>query len=131
MSNIYYFFFYSVAMFVKKINKNDSDYAFSSVVFISSCMICNVLSIVLLINKYQSAGLNPTLTSILIGLPLIALNWYLLMSNAKAETIVALYDEKYQNKSYSPLSLFFVILYIVFSYGSCIFIAYLLRNHLL
>lgn len=130
MSNIYYFFFYSVAMFVKKINKNDSDYAFSSVVFISSCMICNVLSIVLLINKYQSAGLNPTLTSILIGLPLIALNWYLLMSNAKAETIVALYDEKYQNKSYSPLSLFFVILYIVFSYGSCIFIAYLLRNHL-
>lgn len=131
MSNIYYFFFYSVAMFVKKINKNDSDYAFSSVVFISSCMICNVLSVVLLINKYQSAGLNPTLTSILIGLPLIALNWYLLMSNAKAETIVALYDEKYQNKSYSPLSLFFVILYIVFSYGSCIFIAYLLRNHLL
>lgn len=131
MSNIYYFFFYSVAMFVKKINKNDSDYAFSSVVFISSCMICNVLSIVLLINKYQSAGLNPTLTSILIGLPLIALNWYLLMSNAKADTIVALYDEKYQNKSYSPLSLFFVILYIVFSYGSCIFIAYLLRNHLL
>lgn len=130
MSNIYYFFFYSVAMFVKKINKNDSDYAFSSVVFISSCMICNVLSIVLLINKYQSAGLNPTLTSILIGLPLIALNWYLLMSNAKADTIVALYDEKYQNKSYSPLSLFFVILYIVFSYGSCIFIAYLLRNHL-
>jgi len=130
MSNIYYFFFYSVAMFVKKINKNDSDYAFSSVVFISSCMICNVLSVVLLINKYQSAGLNPTLTSILIGLPLIALNWYLLMSNAKADTIVALYDEKYQNKSYSPLSLFFVILYIVFSYGSCIFIAYLLRNHL-
>jgi len=117
-------------MFVKKINKNDSDYAFSSVVFISSCMICNVLSVVLLINKYQSAGLNPTLTSILIGLPLIALNWYLLMSNAKADTIVALYDEKYQNKSYSPLSLFFVILYIVFSYGSCIFIAYLLRNHL-
>jgi len=131
MNNVYYFFFYTVAKFVKRINKNDLDYAFSSVVFISSCMMCNVLSIVFLINKHQSTGLNSTLTSIFIGLPLIIANWYLLMSNARAEKIMEFYNKKYENRGYNIVGMFFIILYIILSYGACIYIAYLLRHHLL
>lgn len=131
MDNIYNFFFYLVAKVSHKINKQDKDFAFTAVVFVSLCMILNMLALSLLILNNNINSVRPRVLGILISLPLIGLNWYFLMSNGKSEKIMNYYNEKFENKNYNKLTIFLIVFYICFSLSSAIYIAFLVRNHIL
>ena len=118
-------------MFAKKINKRDNDFAFSSIAFMSVCLVCNVFAIAIILENLNIITINIKLASILVGISAIGINYFLLMRNNKSKEIIAYYDKEYESKKYSKWWVGFVIFYIIFSYAFCIYFAYLKRNQLL
>ena len=131
MDNIYNFFFYITAKVSQKINSKDKDFAFTAVVFVSLCMISNILALLFLFMNNDIKNLWSKMFAILITLPLVGLNWFFLMRNGKSENIISYYNEKYADIAYNKISLVLISLYIIFSFSSVFYLAYLLRNHLL
>ena len=130
MDNIYNFFFYIVANVIIKVNKQNADPAFSSIGFISMCFISNLMVLIFSVAKNSNVK-NSSLLGLLIAIPTILLNWFFLMRNGKSENIISYYNEKYADIAYNKISLVLISLYIIFSFSSVFYLAYLLRNHLL
>jgi hypothetical protein len=68
MNNFYYYFFYTVALFAKRVNKRDKDYSFSSLMFVSLCMGLNILSVIFLLKKFTSLLVNTKLIILIMAL---------------------------------------------------------------
>lgn len=58
---------------------------------------------------------------------IFGVNYLLLMKNGKDVRIIEYYDSKYENQKRSSWKNFFAITYVVFSYGVCIYAAYLTK----
>lgn len=130
LNNFYFFFFYVTSMFLKRLNKHNDKFILSSIAFVSSCLMLNFLSIVFILGTITKMPINPKLITIS-ALPILIMNYIFLTRSNTSQRIIAFYDKKYENKKYNPLSVVLIIGYIIFSYGSCISIAYLIRNHLI
>ncbi len=129
--NFYYYSFYFLAESIRKVNKNNKDYLFSGVAFLSMLMMLNTFTIIYLIFRYNVKAINPYLLSLCIAIPLLGLNYYFLLRNNRGKEIVELCKKnKTLIKTYY-LNLVMFILYVVVTFASTGYIAYLIRHHLL
>lgn len=127
MNNFYYYFFYSIAIFARRVNKRDRDFTFSSLIFVSLCIGLNFLGIIFIIDGFTSVSLNIKVSIIIMAAIVFGVNYLLLMKNGKDTKIIQFYDSKYENRKHNFWNVFFVIAYIIFSYGICIYAAYLTK----
>lgn len=128
MNNFYYYLFYSIAIFARKINKRDKDYTFSSLMFLSLCVGLNILSVIFLIDKFTSASLNIRISILLMVIIVFGANYLLLMRNGKDVKIIEFYEKKNDSRKSLFWKRFLVVIYILFSYGLCIYAAYVTKK---
>ncbi len=127
MNNFYYYFFYSIATFARRVNKRDGDFTFTSLIFVSLCIGLNLLAIIFIIDGFTSFSLNIKVSILIMAAIVFGVNYLLLMKNGKDSKIIQFYDSKYESRKHNFWNVFFVIVYIVFSYGICIYAAYLTK----
>ncbi len=128
MNNFYYYLFYCVAVFARKVNKKDSEYAFSSQMFLTLCMSLNLLSILFIVIKVISVKVNLTLYMIVILVITFTLNYFLIRRHQTYLKVISYFDNKYAGKKHKFCNVFFVIAYIVFSYCLAIYSGSLVRE---
>jgi len=128
MNNFYYYLFYAIASFARRVNKRDKDFTFSSLIFLSLCVGLNILSIIFIIDGLTSVSLNIKVSILVMAAIVFGINYLLLMKNDKDVKIIEYYDRKYENQKRSFWKNIFVITYVVFSYGLCIYAAYLTKT---
>lgn len=129
MNNFYYYLFYTIARFARRVNKRDKDFTFSSLIFLSLCIGLNVLSIIFITDSLTSVSLNIKVSILIMAAIIFGVNYLLLMKNGKDVKIIEFYDNKYKNRKHSFWNVFFVIGYVFFSYGICIYAAYLTKGN--
>jgi uncharacterized membrane protein YbhN (UPF0104 family) len=129
MNNFYYYLFYTIARFARRVNKRDKDFTFSSLIFLSLCVGLNILSIIFIVDRLTSVSLNIKVSILIMAAIVFGINYLLLMKNGKDVKIVEFYDNKYENRKHNFWNVFFVIGYVVFSYGICIYAAYLTKGN--
>lgn len=125
MGSIYYYTFYLLGKLSQGIRKDDKDFAFTALMLLSTPIFLNLLSLVILFGGvgYHESKQKIWLWSILLVLPVVWANYYLLMSNKKNEEIIAQFDEKYKDSKHNVLAILLVIFYFIFSIASCIYLA--------
>ena len=122
MDNFYYYFFYKLGNFFKWVNRRQKDiYRFSSYIFISVCQSLNVLSFLLYLNTKIWFHLN-SFTTYMITIPIIILNYFILMKNGKDKKIFDYYDKFYTNKRNNKFSSAIIILYVSLTFAICTFL---------
>ena len=132
MSNLYYHSFYLIVTFFRKIYKKEyEDPNFASVCVLSLCFASHIVIIMGIIGLPNIGQQAMKLYTALFILPVLCLNYYFLMHNNRADKILKYYDEKYKERNISIWTLILIIGYIIISFVSCGYLAYLLRNHLI
>jgi hypothetical protein len=127
MANPYHYLFYVIARFFKKINKVDKDALDSSSTFISMCFLFHVAAIWFFLSILKN--MRVTITGMLIAsVPIFFINYLFLTKNNRGEKIFDFYNEKFSNSRNKKLIVMAVVLYVVFSVGSAIFLAAIYRN---
>lgn len=129
MKNFYYYFFYTIANFARRVNKRDKDFSFSSLIFLSLCVGLNILSIIFLIDGFTSISININASILVMSAIVYGVNYLILMKNGKSIKIIEFYDRRFENHKPKLMSILLVICYIVFSYGICIYTAYLTKGN--
>lgn len=130
MGNVYFYSYFFLSSFIKVINKRNGDYRFSGMALLTMFMGFNVFTIISIIFKGKINTINPFLISILITLPLFAINYFFLIGNDKSEIIYTCFRKKWKTeKKKGIIYLIFFLLYAVISLISCGYIAYLIKNH--
>lgn len=111
MDNFYYLFFYKLCIFFKWINRRQKDiYRFSSYIFITLCESLNVLSFLVYLQSKIHFTLS-TITTYEMCIPLLLLNYFILMANGKDKKIFNYYEERYFEKSNNSISSIIVFTY--------------------
>ncbi len=129
MRNVYYYSFYLLASFSKKVNKSNSEYAFSGMAYLSLLMSFNLFTLFSPLRVYQIIKLKGSLLYIAFALGIMAINYYFLMANNKSEAIFKYYKEREtskKNKNKKPIIAFCI--YVVASLLLCGYTAYLVKN---
>ena len=121
MDNFYNYFFYIVATTYKKLNKYNELYSFSSTVFISVCFGINVMTIFFIVEKFNKIVILNTSYSLLIGLASLLIHCFYFLWKGKGKKIIVFYDEMYENKKFNPWSIAIIIVYIVATFGLCVY----------
>lgn len=128
MNNFYYYLFYTVAIFARRINKRDKDYTFSSLIFVSLCVGLNILSVIFLVDRFTPVSLDIKVSILIMAAVVFGVNYLLLMKNRKDVKIIEFYDKRRKSDKSTFLKRVFVISYIILSYGLCIYVAYLTKK---
>lgn len=125
MNNLYYYTFYLLYKFSRRIKKDDKSPAFTAVMLISTPMFLNLLSVIIFFGgfSYHEAKAKITLLCTFIVVPFVGLNYYFLMGNKKNEEIIAFFDEKYKYKKHNVGLTLLVVAYFIVSSVVCIYLA--------
>jgi hypothetical protein len=121
MANPYYYLFYLIARFFKRITKINQDAYESSSAIISMCFLFHVLAIWVLLYHLKNIKLT-TIGVIIALLPILFINFRFLTKNDKGEKLFNFYDGKFAASKNKTLIVTIALLYIVFSLGSAIYL---------
>jgi hypothetical protein len=122
MKKIYYFSFYFLYMFVKMLNKRNPDYSFSAIAYLSTFMMLNLMNILLYFLPKIIIEINPTLFAVIISLPILALNYYLLQFKNKDKQLIKTYNYEWQsNKKKNIKYLVAFLLYLTITIAFCFY----------
>lgn len=113
--------------FCKKIKPKDIDNASTALFVLSVPIVLNIFSVFTYFEKSLLTKSNTYLISILISVPMFAINYFNLYK--KSLEITSYYDEKYKNRPYNKTGILLLILYVIFSFAICGYLAYLKKNH--
>jgi hypothetical protein len=127
MRNCYYYSFFLLATFSKKVNKNNSEYAFSGMTYLSLLMSFNIFTLLSILELSLNIKFNGSLLYIATGLCIIGINYYLLIANDKSVAILNFYKKNW-NVHQNKQALVAFIVYVVVSIVLCVYSAYLIRN---
>jgi hypothetical protein len=125
MKNFYFYFFYLLTSFTKKINRRNFDPAFSGIAYLSVLMGFNLFTLLSFLELNNFIILKGKAVFICILLGVFAINYILLYK--RSDTIINFYTERrlsVQNKW--PLLMF--LLYVVISLLLVAYTSYLVRN---
>ena len=128
--NLYYYFFYVMAVFSRSVNKRDKDYAFKALAFVTVCTGLNILTIIFLLVdfRYNKAEINFICGLLMAGVFII--NYYILFHGGKGNEIITSFDKSETSKKWNRKRLAIVIAYIVLSFVTCGITAYLTKENL-
>lgn len=128
MKDFYYFGFYLLSMFSRRVNKGNSEYAFSGMACLSVLLWLNIYSLLLSpLRLFDIIKTKGNLFYIGTMLCLLMVNYYLLIANNKSEAIFNFYKEREASKHNKRAVIGFWI-YVIASLilGGCAI--YLVRN---
>lgn len=129
MIKVFYLYaFYRIDCFAKKVNKRDSDHAFTAVVAITLLVSMNFLTICFFLAGIFNFKLNSIVGPLLIAI-FGFFNYSMLMKNKKSEKIIKQFEEM-ETKRRRKFNLLF-ILYIIFTFFICGIMAYGAKHHLI
>lgn len=132
MKDLYYYSFYFLSIFSKALNKRNTDYAFSGVAFLTTFMGFNVFTIFFFFKKHRMIEINPYFLSIVIMLPLLAINYYCLISNNKSGKIIDEYKKRWHLRKKGDYTYLIILLvYIIASMSLCGYAVFLVKNDLM
>jgi hypothetical protein len=128
MKSFYYYSFYLLSMFSKRVNKRNSEYAFSGMACLSVLMWFNIYTLLLSpLRLFNIIKIKGSLFYIGIMLCVLVINYNLLIADNKSEGILNFYRERSaykQNKgSIIGLCVYIIVSLVLFGYT-----AYLARN---
>ncbi|PZX66074.1 hypothetical protein LX80_00574 [Hydrotalea sandarakina] len=125
MNNFYYYVFYLLVKIAKKINKRDLDPAFTGIIWISIPVILNVLSLFFYFTQGTSNDTEGEiyLYAAVITLPVLIMNYYILLHNEKSLKIIQYFDSLHLNKRICLIRIFIIIIYYIFSILLCLYLA--------
>lgn len=127
--NIYFEFFYLLSWTIHAINKRLRSYTFSGMVFLSMMILFNVITILDLI-RAKWITLNVGMILFITAIILI-INYYLLNYEEKDKSIMEHYSSIYREGKENKAIKWYLTVYVLISYASVIYTAYLVRHHLL
>lgn len=127
LDNTYFYVYYLSMRFCKKIKPKDIDNASTALFVLSVPFVLNIFSVFTYFEKSLLTKSNTYLISILIAVPMFAINYFILYK--KSLEITSYYDEKYKDRPYNKTGILLLILYVIFSFAICGYLAYLKRNH--
>ncbi len=123
MNNVYYYAFYILTKFFTRINKNDKDPAFTSLMILSTPTFLNLLSIIIAFNgisNHESQS-RVSIISFFTVLPIVGINYLILIFNKKREKIISFFDEQDKNPNYLKVAI--ISFYFILSFTLCIHLA--------
>ena len=127
--NIYYYTYYNMAIFAKKVRKDDDGYAFTGFFCLTLLIALNVVAILLVFLSKSVLEFNSIMAgSILVGIVGLV-NYFLLLHKKKYEAILEYYDKKFENNPQKTSHIILIIVYVVASYFSVFYIASIIRDH--
>lgn len=117
--------FYLLGRLVHKIRKDDEDFAFTALILISIPIGLNVLSVMMLLNgiEYRASKQTNFFLALFIFVPIVAINYFLLMRNNNHEKIMSYFREKYKDTNHSFLVILLIVIYIIASISLCVYLA--------
>ena len=101
VDNTYFNAYYLFMRFCKKIKPKDIDNAFTGLLVLSIPTLLNIFSVFTCLEKSLMTKSNTYLISILITVPVLAINYFILYK--KSPEITRYYDEKYKSTTLSVL----------------------------
>jgi hypothetical protein len=109
----------------KKINKRDLDPAFTGIIWISIPVILNVLSLFFYFTQGTSNDTEGEiyLYAAVITLPVLIMNYYILLHNEKSLKIIQYFDSLHLNNRICLIRIFIIITYYIFSILLCLYLA--------
>ena len=126
--NLYYYFFYKISKFIKKIGTKNNDYIESGCAFYSVCMMLNVLAALLIIAHYYKFSIPSTYLPIsIVAFPLWFINRIFLIKNENRVKIFSFFDN-YPNTNKLKKRNLILVLYICLSVAFPILLAYFHRQ---
>ena len=128
MGNFYYYTFYQICLFVKKVNKRDKDYMFTALIAFSLLLGMNILTIYFLIKKTYGIVLNVKIVPLIMMGAIYALNYFLLMRNDKGKEIINYYALEKGKKNTFPSRIILVILYVILTFVICGSVVYFTKH---
>ena len=131
VNNFYYYIFYRISLFTKKVNKKDNDYMFTALIALSVLFGMNVLTIYFLIKELYGIKLNIKIAPLIIMGAIYGLNYHLLMRDNMGAKIRDYFDSEHTNKKQSHQRTILLILYILLTFTICGVVAYITKYHLL
>jgi hypothetical protein len=127
MNSPYDFYFYIICKFARKVNRTNTLYYFSAVVFLSVCLGLNVITIFYFVEKVNKIIILNTFYSLLIGFAALAVNCYFFLWKHRYKKIIEFYDKVYENKKINVTNIFFVLMYIIITLFLCGYVGNLPR----
>lgn len=121
-NNLYYYFFYRISIFIKRIGRKDNDYIESGCAFFTTCMLLNVLAGLFYFEHYFLISfVGFRIFIILLALLIWYINRQLLIKGDQKSRIFYFYDNIDNRFNFKDILL---ILYVVFSFAIPIIIAH-------
>jgi glucan phosphoethanolaminetransferase (alkaline phosphatase superfamily) len=127
MDNFYYYFFYVISIFAKTINKKNKDYLGSAFFFVSLCIGLNILTLLFLIELKFKISATSKFFAILAEVIVLIFNYGILLKEGKGQKIFEHFDKKYKDNKKQFWKKFLALLYVLLTFGICIYIRTLLR----
>jgi|GEM_PF-6463016 len=128
MRNVYYYSFYLLSMFAKKVNKRNSEYAFSGMACLSVLIWFNIYTLLLSpLRLFNILKVKGSVFYIGVMLCVLITNYYLLIADNKSETIIHYYNEHKEARSKKRLIGF--CMYVAFTLLLAALTGYLVRNN--
>jgi hypothetical protein len=124
--NIYYYTYYILAKAVKKLNRRDTDFAFTGIMILDLLIAFNIITIVSYIGGKAFIHTQPKLIGGGLAVFVGIINYFILMRDKKYKTIISEYDAKYR-----PVNRWHILLvatYAISSFAISIYIATIVRN---
>ena len=127
MNNLYFYTYYLFMRFFKRVNPKDLDTTFTGMSLLSMLIGIIIFSLFSLVGKPLLTKSNTLLVSLMIAVPVLLINYFLLYR--RSEKITEYYDKKYQNKPHSMLIIILIIVFVIIVFVGGGYLAYLQRNH--
>jgi len=124
MSNFYYYSFYLLSMFSKKLNKKNRDYGFSGMAYLSLLVSSNIFTMLAILELRGIIKIKGTFLYIAVALSVMVINYFFLMTDNKGASIIEFYQQRRQDKVYDAAFYTYVLLSLI----TCGCTAYLVRN---
>jgi uncharacterized membrane protein len=125
---LYHYFFYKIAVLARKINKKNEGFADSAFLFVSTCLVLNLLTLQGILEYFLKVKSISRYFTIILVLLVLKINHSILVKNGKDRIIIEHYDLEYKTIRQKALKNLIIIVYLIITFGLLIFIGRIVRG---
>ena len=124
----YYYAYYLLSKFAQRFNNRDGDYAFTTIFYLFLLNGLNVLTLLLLL--YDKAYFSSHIIMMVFVSAIVpaTIHYFGLVRNKKYLEIIEEYDEKLRGRSLNKAAIVILLIYILLTFVSVIYIANIIRS---
>ena len=125
ITNLYYYSFYELVLFSKKVNKRNTEYAFSAMAYLTLLMCSNIITLLSFLLILGKVNYNKKTTYILLALLFMTINYYFLIHDGKSKRIIEQYEKAAKSQWFSVLFWLYAIVSVIL----CAYASYLVKTN--